>query len=72
MFRSLLVAGGLALTIIAPLANGHHGFAAHFDPDRLIRIEGTVKQFDYINPHGFLPAQLVKTAYQIFFSEVLN
>jgi len=62
MFRSLLVAGGLALTIIAPLANGHHGFAAHFDPDRLIRIEGTVKQFDYINPHGFLYIDSVNEA----------
>lgn len=40
--------------ILMPVASAHHGFSAHFDPHRLIRIEGTVKQFDFINPHGFL------------------
>jgi len=35
-----------------PAANAHHGFAPHYYQDRLIRIEGTLEQFDFINPHS--------------------
>jgi hypothetical protein len=52
-----LVVAGLAALISAALSStafAHHGFAAHYDPDQRIRIEGTVKQFDFINPHGLL------------------
>jgi hypothetical protein len=44
----------LACLTAMPMAFAHHGFSAHFDPDKLIRIEGTVTKFDFINPHGFL------------------
>ena len=40
---------GLSALTVASSATAHHGFAAHFDPNRLIRIEGTIKQFDFIN-----------------------
>lgn len=53
--KNLLVGlAGLITFAVAPWTSAHHGFAAHFDPNRLIRIEGTVKQFDFINPHGLL------------------
>jgi len=52
----------LAAFTIAPAANAHHGFASHYDPNRMIRIEGTVKQFDFINPHGFLHIDAVDEA----------
>ncbi len=45
---------GLAVLNVAPQANAHHGFAAHFDPDNIVRIEGTIKQYDFINPHSYL------------------
>jgi len=45
---------GLASLAFSPIASSHHGFPAHFDPDRLITIEGTVQRFDLVNPHGFL------------------
>lgn len=53
---------GLISLVISPVASTHHGFPAHFDPDRLIRIEGTVKQFELINPHGFLYIESVDDA----------
>ena len=53
---------GLISLAISPMASTHHGFAPHFDPDQLIRIEGTVKQFDFINPHGLLYIDSVNDA----------
>ena len=54
MKNQLISFAGLAMLTLASWASAHHGFAAHFDPSRLIRIEGTIKQFDFINPHGLL------------------
>ena len=50
------------LGAFAPDASAHHGFSAHFDPDKLIRIEGTVKRFDFINPHGHLFIETISDA----------
>lgn len=54
MKKQFIGLAGLAMLTASSGANAHHGFAAHFDPGRLIRIEGTIKQFDFINPHGLL------------------
>ncbi len=45
---------GLSLVLGTALANAHHGFGAHYYPDRMITIEGTVRQFDFVNPHAVL------------------
>lgn len=50
-FRVVL---GLVVFSCALNVNAHHGFAAHFDPDKPIRIEGTVKEFAFVNPHSLL------------------
>jgi len=52
----------MSLCILAPAVNAHHGFTAHFDPDLLIRIEGTIKQYDFINPHSYLHIESVNDA----------
>jgi hypothetical protein len=54
MKASLAAAAGFMSLALSSAAVAHHGFAAHYDPERVIRIEGTVKRFDFINPHGFL------------------
>ena len=54
MRRSVLTISGLTLTALAPLATAHHGFATHYDPDNIITIEGTIKQFYFVNPHAVL------------------
>jgi hypothetical protein len=54
MHKSTLLAVSLAYFFLTPIASAHHGFAAHFDNNTVIRIEGTVKQFDFINPHSVL------------------
>ena len=54
MLKLKMATFGLLVVATVPPTKAHHGFAAHFDPDQRIRIEGTVKQFDFINPHSFL------------------
>ena len=60
--RSLQLIVGLTITGFAPVVSAHHGFAPHFYQDRLIRIEGTIKQFDFMNPHSFLHIESVNDA----------
>lgn len=39
--------------MVTPVAStAHHSFAVFFDENRLVRIEGTVKNFRFANPHG--------------------
>lgn len=54
MLRKLLAfAGGAAAAamLAAPPAGAHHSTSA-FDSDSVVRIEGTVTQFRWINPHA--------------------
>jgi len=48
----------LIVVMVAPLAGrlayGHHSFAATYYVDQSVKIEGTVSQFLYRNPHSFL------------------
>lgn len=41
------------------ISNAHHGFTAHYDPDQVIRIEGTIKDFQFKNPHSLLYIDVV-------------
>jgi hypothetical protein len=43
----------LLLAVIALPAQTHHSFA-RFDPDRRIELTGTVKEFQWTNPHVYL------------------
>ena len=35
-------------------AYGHHAFAAEFDGNRPVRLQGTVTKLDWINPHSWI------------------
>jgi hypothetical protein len=49
---------GVTLSVIAALAFAAPAFAHHsfsmFDAEKTVVIEGTVKEFEYINPHAWL------------------
>jgi hypothetical protein len=44
---------GVSLVLGAVPALSHHS-AAMFEPERIVTIEGTVKAFEYTNPHSWL------------------
>jgi hypothetical protein len=51
--KRLLIACALVLGLPAGSALAHHSFAAEFDGNRPIRIDGTLSKVDWSNPHTY-------------------
>jgi len=49
----LVAGGGLLLCAAAPVL-AHHSFAAEFDANQPVTLEGTVKEFKWVNPHSWI------------------
>ena len=52
---ALILAGLLTFGVAA---YAHHSFAGSYVEDKLIRIEGTVKEFNIRNPHSFISIEV--------------
>ena len=50
---AIAIGGGLLLLAAAPLW-AHHAFAAEFDANKTVKLEGTVTQMEWINPHAWI------------------
>jgi hypothetical protein len=50
---------GALLLVLASPANAHHGVAPHYDDSKQVTIDGTVSEFQFINPHSFVYLRLV-------------
>lgn len=56
--RTAIAAGALALAAAAP-ALAHHSFAM-FDQRKIMTLEGTVREFQWTNPHSFIELDVTR------------
>lgn len=52
MIHKLLIAAASLGLVASGMASAHHSFAVFFDPDRVVKVKGTVQSFRFTNPHG--------------------
>ena len=57
MMRTLLTIAALGLLATVP-ARGHHSFAAEFDANKPVKLQGTVAKVDWINPHAWIHVEV--------------
>ena len=53
MFRPIAAVGALALALTAPAAQAHHSYAM-FDRSKTVTLNGTIRQFQWTNPHSWI------------------
>ena len=56
LLSGLLVTGFLATSPVS----AHHSFAAEFDIETPVELEGTLTRMDWVNPHGWLYIDVVQ------------
>jgi hypothetical protein len=52
LFR--VIAGGTLFVATAAPVIAHHSFSAEFDPNKPVKIKGTVVKMEWINPHTWI------------------
>ena len=61
MRKHILVgAAALGLTLAAAPARAHHAFSAEFDPEKPMKLEGTVVKTEWVNPHAWIHVEVKK------------
>lgn len=62
--RRLFVLG--AAGFLATAAQAHHSFAVFFDDDQgIVKVEGTVTEFAFRNPHGVIRVEVVENGKKV-------
>jgi hypothetical protein len=52
--RSLMCLGALWVLGVVPPVLAHHAFSAEFDASKPIKLQGTVTEMEWINPHAWV------------------
>lgn len=59
--RATVLASALLMSSVLPWAvEAHHSFAAEFDAERVVHLEGTVVKFSWVNPHSWIYMDVLK------------
>jgi hypothetical protein len=55
-----LIGVGLLLILSAARIQAHHAFAAEFDAKNPVKLKGTIKSMEWVNPHSWLHIDVKK------------
>ena len=60
--RTLLVAlvAGVVVWSAAPAVQAHHAFAAEFDANKPVKLQGPISKVEWINPHSWIHIDVKK------------
>ncbi len=58
--KSWSALAAIILVLAAAPARAHHAFAAEFDANKPVRLEGTVTKMEWINPHAWIHIDVKK------------
>ena len=56
--KTILIVGAAGLALAAIPAWAHHAFAAEFDINKPVKIQGTVTRMEWINPHSWIHVEV--------------
>jgi hypothetical protein len=65
MRKVLSVVAGALLAAAALPVLAHHSFAAEFDANRPVKLEGTVTKMEWINPHSWIHIDVTTTSGEV-------
>jgi len=54
MSRGAMLFGAVAVLASGSAAFAHHSFAAEFDRDKPVKLQGQVVKFEWVNPHSWI------------------